>query len=70
MQMYERLNDDNLTAIPRVPNDKPVIEDLGITSCEGVKLNGKYRIKSEELYILSFEKGRGRRPRPFSKLRM
>ena len=31
----------------------------------------KYRIKpDEELYILSCEKGRGRRPRPVSQLRM
>ena len=29
-----------------------------------------YRIKPEDLYILSFENGRGRRLRPFSKLRM
>ena len=29
-----------------------------------------YRIKPEELYILSFEKGRGRRPSLFSKLRI
>ena len=29
-----------------------------------------YRINHEELYILSFEKGRGRRPWPFSQLRM
>ena len=28
------------------------------------------RIKPEELYILSCEKGQGRRPRPFSQLRM
>ena len=29
-----------------------------------------YRMKPEELYILSYEKGRGRRPWPFSQLRM
>ena len=29
-----------------------------------------YKIKPEELYMLSFEKGRGQKPRPFSKLRM
>ena len=30
----------------------------------------QYRRKPKELYILSFENGRGRRPRPFSKLKM
>ena len=30
----------------------------------------RYRIKPDELYILSFEKGRGQKPSPFSKLRM
>ena len=30
----------------------------------------KYRIRPEELHILSCEKGRGRRPWPFSQLRM
>ena len=30
----------------------------------------KYSIKPEELYILSCEKGRGRRPRLFSQLRI
>ena len=29
-----------------------------------------YRIKPEELYILSYERVRGRGPRPFSQLRM
>ena len=29
-----------------------------------------YRIKHEELYILSFEKGRGRKPRPFFKAKI
>ena len=33
-------------------------------------LTTMYRIKPEELYILSFEKGRSRMPRPFSKLGM
>ena len=38
---------------------------------EGVDYPGvSYRIKPEELYIPSFEKGRGRRTRYFSKLRM
>ena len=33
-------------------------------------VDAMYRIKPKELYILSCEKGRGRRLRPFSQLRM
>ena len=39
------------------------------THCERGKAS-MYRIKSEELYILSCGKGLGRRPWPFSQLRM
>ena len=40
-------------------------------SCAGIIFAGiTYRIKPDELYILSCGKGRGRRPRPIPQLRM
>ena len=47
-----------------------VIHPLGVVSAGHSRSFFTYRIKPEDLYILSCEKGRGRRPRPFSWLRM
>ena len=48
----------------------PLVSMVYIQYFISLMVNIRYRIKPEEVYVLSFEKGRGRKPRLFSKLRM